>query len=150
MKRQIINKGLRVPAADSEGLRTLTSHDIETRAVHAARFHENWISGHPRVKRSQKFTVKDTINPNRLTCVRFLKSRKGELVLTVVNGRVIMCWEVPLGLRTEPLKIAQWDELDLGFIVDIVVNEDPNSPALFAIAVHTALERYNHSLVERF
>lgn len=122
--------------ASGKDIRTLASHDLETRAVHAARFHENWTCGHPEIKRSLTFSAQPTGSTSAVTIIKFLPSRNGELLLTVTNRHKLRCWDVSLGLMAGPVKVAEWAE-EPATVTDIVVNQDSTSPALFAALTHS-------------
>jgi len=152
MKRHIIDKGLPVPAiTGSTDLKEISSQHLEARAVHAAKFHENWYSTRPKPRRIVEFDSAATIevpfivggagggaggvpimesSPSKVsvTQVLFLPGRNGEFVVTAA-GRCVTCWEVPLD-GSGAYRVAEWTS-DRP-IEEMVVNEDPKHPVQLA------------------
>lgn len=130
LKRHVIEKGLPLPAPEAD-LKSLSSNHLESRAIHAAKFHENWYSNHPKPRRIIDFVpgngepdpAVDNERP-RVTAVKqvlFLPGRNGEFVVTAV-GRSVICWEVPLD-GSGAYRIAEWKSH--GDIEQLIANEDP-------------------------
>ncbi|KAI0085102.1 hypothetical protein BDY19DRAFT_897406 [Irpex rosettiformis] len=132
VKRHVIGKGLPIPAAHSaSGIKALSAKHLEARAVHVAKFNDNWSSAQPQPRGAVEFSV-DTVNaegnPVAVKEVIFLKGRCGEF-LVVWAGDTIECWEVPLD-GSGAYRIATWT--DQGGIRQVVVNEDPKHPTEIA------------------
>ncbi|GBE80654.1 hypothetical protein BKA93DRAFT_801705 [Sparassis latifolia] len=132
MKRHVIAKGLPVPAADVD-LRVFSAEHLEARAVHAAKFHDNWCSPQPKPRHSIEFHAErclpDELPQDLKTTVKhvfFLPGRNGEFLVTVV-GRVITCWEVPLD-GSGAYRVAEW--VSSSRVEQAVVNEDPKNEAV--------------------
>ncbi|KZT10767.1 uncharacterized protein LAESUDRAFT_741181 [Laetiporus sulphureus 93-53] len=132
MKRHIIDRGLPVPAADKD-IQKFSAEHLEARAVHAARFHENWCSPKPKARQRIEFQA-DTIlcneNPElhktTVSNVSFLSGQNGEFLVTAVE-RVITCWEVPLD-GSGTYRVADW--VCSKKVEQLIVNEDPKSEAV--------------------
>lgn len=136
MKRHVIDKGLPVPAADVD-IKAFSAEHLEARAVHAAKFHDNWCSPEPRPRRTLEFSADACLTDeapaqHRSTINRlfFLPGRNGEFVVTV-SSRVIACWEVPLD-GSGAYRVAEW--VSETKIEQVVVNEDPKSEGVLAYA----------------
>ncbi|KAI0916415.1 hypothetical protein AcW1_008854 [Taiwanofungus camphoratus] len=134
MKRHVIDKGLPVPAAGID-LKTFSAEHLEARAVHAARFHENWCSPQPKPRRSIEFHAakclpEETPEQHRPTVsqVLFLPGCNGEFLVTLV-GRTITCWEVPLD-GSGAYRVAEW--VSSQKVDQIIVNEEAGSRAVLA------------------
>ncbi|EMD37639.1 hypothetical protein CERSUDRAFT_94639 [Gelatoporia subvermispora B] len=151
LKRHVVDQGLPVPAAASD-LQSLSAEHLESRVIHALRFHENWNAAQPKVQRSIKF---DTDVPScetelegegeggcaedvprmprtlQVKQVLFLPGRNGDFVLTLTE-RTIACWEVPLD-GSDAYRIAVWENAVP--IDQMVVNEDPTHEAVLAFTV---------------
>lgn len=134
MKRHVIDRGLPVPAADAD-LKAFSAEHLEARAVHAARFHDNWCSSKPKATRKIEFRADrpllDDLNYQNGTSVSqifFLPGRNGEFLVTAV-GRVITCWEVPLD-GSGAYRVAEW--VSSKKIDQLVMNEDPRHPVVLA------------------
>ncbi|OBZ70872.1 hypothetical protein A0H81_09140 [Grifola frondosa] len=147
LKRHIIDRGLPVPAADAN-LRAFSAGDLEARAVHAAKLHENWYSAHPRYRQSIEFQADrilpdDYVDKHKSTVsqVLFLKGHNGELLVTVVD-RIITCWEVPLD-GSGAYRVAEW--VSRTKIEQVVVNDDPKSDMVLAFATKDSI---HHTTVE--
>lgn len=125
VKRHVVDKGLPIPAAHSaNGIKALSAQHLEARAVHAAKFNDNWYSAQPKPRGAIEFFVDAKTpegNPVAVKEVIFLKGRCGEF-LVVWAGETIECWEVPLD-GSGAYRIATWTEQ--GQIQQVVVNEDP-------------------------
>jgi len=132
MKRHIIDRGLPVPAGSSD-IKALSSEHLEARAVHAAKFHENWYSPRPAPRRSIEFRgAKFNIEKPANTIIRqvlFLPGRNGELLLSTA-GKVMTCWEVPLG-GSGAYPVAEW--VSEAEIEQMIVNEDVGKHAHVAV-----------------
>ncbi|RDX47873.1 hypothetical protein OH76DRAFT_1405425 [Lentinus brumalis] len=135
IKRHVVEEGLPVPAAAVADLKALTAEHLETRAVHAASFHENWNSAHPLVKNTLEFCAVNYLddqlpdeNRSAVTHVSFLPGRNGQYLITAV-GRVLTCWEVPLG-ESEAYRVAEW--VSAKKIEQVIVNEDPKAEVVVA------------------
>ncbi|TFK91355.1 hypothetical protein K466DRAFT_515555 [Polyporus arcularius HHB13444] len=135
IKRHVVEEGLPVPAAAVADLKALTAEHLETRAVHAASFHENWNSAHPVVKNTLEFCAVNYLddqlpdeNRSAVTHVSFLPGRNGQYLITAV-GRVLTCWEVPLG-ESEAYRVAEW--VSAKKIEQVIVNEDPKAEVVVA------------------
>ena len=130
VKRDVIGKGLAVPAVDTD-LQELSAEQIETRAVHAAKFHENWYSKHPSPRHSLEFEVsspsQEDLSASLFCSVQellFLRSRNGEYIITLA-ANVISCWEVPLD-GSEAYCVAQHKAIpETMKFRQVIVNEDP-------------------------
>ena len=127
LKRHVIEKGLPVPAAPDMDLKALSSNHLETRTVHAAKFHENWYSTNPKPRRIIEFQPETCIpEPEEqkpkvaVTQVLFLPGRNGEYIVTAV-GKTVTCWEVPLD-GSGAYRIAEWKSH--GDVEQIIANED--------------------------
>jgi len=137
IKRHVIDRGLPIPAAASD-LRGLSAEHLETRVIHAARFHENWNSAQPKPRRLIKFdadeapeAVSEEDPPRQSSLVKqvlFLPGRSGEYVVTLVE-RTISCWEVPLD-GSGAYRVAVWENPSA--VDQIVVNEDSKHDAALA------------------
>ncbi|KAL4243869.1 hypothetical protein ABKN59_010758 [Abortiporus biennis] len=139
MKRQVIDKGLPVPASVDADLKEISAQHLEARAVHAAKFHENWYSSRPTPRRSIEFAAEvpfpDSVtfsenHPPKFVVrqVRFLPGRNGEVIVTSVN-RFVTCWEVPLD-GSGAYRIAEWQAPRS--VEQLLVNEDPRHPVQLA------------------
>ena len=135
IKRHVIEEGLPVPAAAVADLKALTVEQIEARAVHAASFHDNWTSARPVAKKTLEFCAVnylDDVLPEEhrsaVTNVSFLPGREGQFLITAV-GRVLTCWEVPLG-ESEAYRIAEW--VSTRKIEQVIVNDDPKAEVVLA------------------
>lgn len=134
MKRLVIDRGLPVPAADAD-LKLLSAEHLEARAVHAARFHDNWCSPQPRPTRRIEFRADKCLpdevpdsHPTNVNQVLFLPRHSGEFLVTVV-GRVITCWEIPLD-GSGAYRVAEW--VSSKKVDQVVINEDPKHEAILA------------------
>lgn len=137
VKRHVIDKGLPVPAAAS-GIKALSAKHLEARAVHAAKFNDNWYSAQPKPRGAVEFQVGAAISDGTSAAVKevlFLRGRCGEFLLTL-TGKTIECWEVPLD-GSGAYRIAEWTD-DHG-IEQLVVNQDPMHDVEVAyLAIDTA------------
>ncbi|KAI0630408.1 hypothetical protein C8Q77DRAFT_1064119 [Trametes polyzona] len=144
MKRHVVQKGLPIPAASVADLKALDAAHLEARAVHAARFHENWNSPHPTARKAIEFsalTYLDDQLPDDAPCavshLSFLPGRNGKYLITVV-GRVLTCWEVPLG-ETEAYRVAEW--IAAKRIEQVIVNDEPGSEIVLAyVSAHATTQ----------
>ncbi|KAI0663468.1 hypothetical protein C8Q70DRAFT_950020 [Cubamyces menziesii] len=142
MKRHVVQKGLPIPAASIADLKALDAEHLEARAVHAARFHDNWNSAHPVSKKAIEFSAvtylddalpDESYSRSSVTHLSFLPGRNGKYLVSVV-GRVLTCWEVPLG-ETEAYAVAEW--VASRKIEQVIVNDDPQAEVVLAyIAAH--------------
>ncbi|KAH9947000.1 hypothetical protein B0H21DRAFT_741288, partial [Amylocystis lapponica] len=144
MKRHVIDKGLPVPAADAD-IKAFSAEHLEARAVHAARFHENWCSPAPRPRRTLEFNADRTLpeelpeqHRGTIDKVLFLAGRNGEFLVTV-TGRVITCWEVPLD-GSGAYRVAEW--ISGKRVEQVIANEDPKSEAVLAFVTGEAAEQH--------
>ncbi|KAI0692024.1 hypothetical protein C8T65DRAFT_670163 [Cerioporus squamosus] len=135
IKRHVVEEGLPVPAAAVADLKALTAEHLEARAVHAASFHENWNSAHPVAKKTLEFCAVNYLddqlpddNRSAVTHVSFLPGRNGQYLITAV-GRVLTCWEVPLG-ESEAYRVAEW--VSAQKIEQVIVNDDPKAEVVVA------------------
>ncbi|CDO77102.1 hypothetical protein BN946_scf184501.g7 [Trametes cinnabarina] len=137
MKRHVVQKGLPIPAASLDDLKALDAEHLEARAVHAARFHDNWHSPHPVSKKTVEFSAvmymddalpEEGYGQSAVTHVSFLPGRNGKYLVTAV-GRMLTCWEVPLG-ESEAYPVAEW--IAARKIEQVVVNDDPKSDVVLA------------------
>ncbi|KAI0823690.1 hypothetical protein BC628DRAFT_1382841 [Trametes gibbosa] len=148
MKRHVVQKGLPIPAASVADLKALDAAHLETRAVHAAKFHDNWNSPHPVAKKTIEFSALSYLDdqlPDDTHCavshVSFLPGRNGKYLITVV-GRVLTCWEIPLG-ESEAYRVAEW--IAVRRIEQVIVNDDPKSDIVLAyVSTHAT----NQGVVE--
>ncbi|KAI0687901.1 hypothetical protein BC835DRAFT_1285891 [Cytidiella melzeri] len=127
VKRHVIDKGLPVPAA-STGIKAFSSQHLESRAVHAAKFNDNWYSAQPKPRGAIEFQVnifQPDGSPYAVRQVVFLKGRCGEFLLTLA-WNTIECWEIPLD-GSGAYRIAEWT--DEQGIEQILVNDDPKHAA---------------------
>lgn len=139
VKRHVIDRGLPVPAASTTGIKALSAQHLESRAVHAAKFNDNWYSPHPKPRGAIEFSlegVEPDGTPASVRKVLFLKGRSGEFLVTLAR-KTIECWEVPLD-GSGAYRIAEWT--DEHGIEQLLVNEDPNHPAEIAYVGKDALE----------
>ncbi|KAI0645748.1 hypothetical protein C8Q79DRAFT_911550 [Trametes meyenii] len=135
MKRHVVQKGLPIPAASVADLKALNAEHLEARTVHASRFHDNWYSAHPVAKKAIEFSAAPYMD-NQLpeedkpavTHLSFLPGRNGKYLITAV-GRILTCWEVPLG-ESEAYRVAEW--VASRKIEQVVVNDDPNGHVVLA------------------
>ncbi|KAM5540282.1 hypothetical protein V8D89_006101 [Ganoderma adspersum] len=142
MKRHVIQKGLPIPAAAIGDLRALTAEHLEARAVHAAHFHNNWSSPHPVARKAVEFCAVNYLDDElpdeqraAVTHVSFLPGRNGQYLITAV-GRVLTCWEIPLG-ESEAYRVAEW--VSARRIEQVVVNDDPKAEVVVAyVSEHPA------------
>ena len=135
MKRHVIQKGLPIPAAAVGDLRALTAEHLEARAVHAAHFHDNWSSVHPKARKAVEFCAVNYLDDElpdeqraAVTHVSFLPGRNGQYLITAV-GRVLTCWEIPLG-ESEAYRVAEW--VSARRIEQVVANDDPKAEVVVA------------------
>ncbi|KAI0325549.1 hypothetical protein GY45DRAFT_1340021 [Cubamyces sp. BRFM 1775] len=100
MKRHVMQKGLPIPAASLDDLKALDAEHLEARAVHAAKFHDNWNAPHPVSKKAVECSAVmylDDVLPEEgygqsaVTHLSFLPGRNGKHLITAV-GRVLACW----------------------------------------------------------
>ncbi|KAI0063497.1 hypothetical protein BV25DRAFT_379153 [Artomyces pyxidatus] len=135
------DRKLPVPASTAD-LKSLSAKELEVRAIHAARFHQNWSSSNPRPKRSIEFltrkdmsSVDDDVlqetHPHPVSRIYFPAGYNGELVITVERMRVV-CWEVPLG-GSEAFMLAERTIPQDAIIDGLVVNEDPDNEAILVL-----------------
>lgn len=113
-----------MPAAKF-GIQSFSAEHLETRAVHAAKLHDNWYSKHPKPRQAVEFQldrVDDDEHPPKVDQVLFLPGRSGEFLVTLAGG-VITCWEVPMD-GSGAYQIARWDHDNA--VEQIIVNQDPN------------------------
>ncbi|KAH9892626.1 hypothetical protein C8Q73DRAFT_66158 [Cubamyces lactineus] len=150
MKRHVVQKGLPIPAASIADLKALDAEHLEARAVHAAKFHENWNSAHPVSKKAIEFSAvtylddalpDESYSRSSVTHLSFLPGRNGKYLVTVV-GRVLTCWEVPLG-ETEAYAVAEW--VASRRIEQVIVNDDPKAEVVLA---YVAAHPQAHGVVE--
>ena len=142
MKRHVIQKGLPIPAAAIGDLRALTAEHLEARAVHAAHFHDNWSSPHPVARKAVEFCAVNYLDDElpdeqraAVTHISFLPGRNGQYLITAV-GRVLTCWEIPLG-ESEAYRVAEW--VSARRIEQVVVNDDPKAEVVVAyVSEHPA------------
>ena len=140
MKRHVIQKGLPVPAAAATDLKALSAEGLEARAVHASRFHDNWNSPHPAARAAVEFSAskyRDDELPEEhhaaVSHLAFLPGYNGQYLVTAV-GRVLTCWEVPLG-ESEAYRVAEW--VSPRRIEQVIVNDDPKGEVVLAyISAH--------------
>ena len=133
MKKHVIDKGLPVPAAAGIEAVSASAVDLESRTVHAAKFHENWYSDRPTVRRSIVFHDEYHESASERPPVRqvlFLPGRDGQYLVTVTRWTII-CWEVPLQ-GGQAYRVAEWPCEPFHHIEKVVVNEDPESKATLA------------------
>ncbi|KAI0266722.1 hypothetical protein BC834DRAFT_873215 [Gloeopeniophorella convolvens] len=135
LKHQVIDRRLPVPASIAD-LKALSSQELEVRAIHASRFHENWCSSRPRSRRNVEFRVREVesdentppklsdVHPHPISQVLFPTGHNGELIITVEQSRVA-CWEVPFE-GSEAFLIAE-RHLPDRVIDGLVVNDDPEN-----------------------
>lgn len=135
MKRHVVQKGLPIPAASVADLKALDAAHLEARAVHAVKFDDNWNSPHPAARKAIEFSAltlgDDKLpadNQTAVSHVAFLPGRNGKYLITVV-GRVLTCWEVPLG-ESEAYRVAEWTSART--IEQVIVNDDPQSGIVLA------------------
>ena len=131
VKRHVIDRGLPVPAASVGGIKALSAQHLESRAIHAAKFNDNWYSSHPKPRGAIEFMlegVEPDGAPVPVRQVLFLKGRSGEFLATLA-GKSIVVWEVPLD-GSGAYRVAEW--MDEHGIEQLVVNEDPNHPVELA------------------
>ncbi|KAI0373990.1 hypothetical protein BV20DRAFT_1011942 [Pilatotrama ljubarskyi] len=148
MKRHVVEKGLPIPAASVADLKALDAEHLEARAVHAAKFHDNWNSAHPKTRKTIEFSALTYLddqlpedNQSAVSHVVFLPGRNGQYLITVV-GRVLTCWEVPLG-ESEAYRVAEW--IAARKIEQVIVNDDPKSDVVLAyVSAHAT----NQGVVE--
>lgn len=138
VKRHIINKGLPLPAARND-IRTLSAEHLETRTIHAAKFHDNWYSKRPAPQRAMEFCVKHPPEagreaPCKVSQVLFLPGRNGEFLIVLADG-IITCWEVPLD-GSEAYRFAEYEDARGNNIRQVIVNEDSTHPVQLAYFVH--------------
>ena len=130
VKRHVIDNGLPIPAIDTD-IRRLSAEHLEARAVHAAKFHDNWYSKQPAPRRAVEFRVErpsesgpgEVLQTNQVEQVLFLRGRNGEFLITLAGG-VITCWELPLD-GSEAYRVAE--HKDDQRIRQVLVNEDPKN-----------------------
>ncbi|KAI0779418.1 hypothetical protein C8Q74DRAFT_1258810 [Fomes fomentarius] len=136
IRRHVVEEGLPIPAATLADLKALTAEHLEARAVHAASFHANWNSAHPEARKAVEFCAErylddelpDNQHRSAVTHVSFLPGRNGEYLITAV-GRVLTCWEIPLG-ESQAYRVAEW--VSAKKIEQIVVNDDPKAEVTLA------------------
>ncbi|KAL7281655.1 hypothetical protein ACG7TL_004972 [Trametes sanguinea] len=132
MKRHIIQKGLPIPAATVADLKALDAEHLEARTVHATKFHNNWNSPRPVSKKAVEFSAvmytEEGHGQSAVTHVSFLPGRNGKYLVTVI-GRVLTCWEVPLG-ESEAYPVAEW--IAATKIEQVVMNDDPHGDTVLA------------------
>ncbi|KZT66335.1 hypothetical protein DAEQUDRAFT_730309 [Daedalea quercina L-15889] len=139
IKRHIINRGLPVPAGDMN-LWMLSAEQLEVRAVHASKFHDNWCSSNPTARHTLSFVADqclpdETLELHKSTVshVAFLPGYSGQFLVTVV-GRIIACWEVPFD-GSGVYRVA--DHISHHPIEHLIVNEDKDSEATLAYLTGT-------------
>ncbi|KDQ55883.1 hypothetical protein JAAARDRAFT_159340 [Jaapia argillacea MUCL 33604] len=146
MKRHVIDKGLPVPALKSADIKGLSSRELESRAIHAARFHDNWSSAKPIPRNTLTFDATEPSHPDpptddattSETCqdvkqVLFLPGHSGQLMVSVLESG-ITCWEVPLdGSKAFP--VAHWTNGDSSPVSKVITNDHPDSLATLAVQV---------------
>lgn len=111
-------------------MKMLSAEHLEARAVHAAKFHDNWYSKRPTPRRAVEFHVEyppidDPDGPRQsfaVDQVLFLRGRNGEFLVTVAGG-IITCWEVPLD-GSEAYRVAEFRDFNNAKIRQVIVNED--------------------------
>ncbi|TFY59498.1 hypothetical protein EVG20_g7773 [Dentipellis fragilis] len=145
LKRHVIDRNIPIPGYPGD-LKSLSSKDLEIRALHATRFQENWCSNRPRTKRCFQFNVDDSDDadanaagasltrehPAPVSHVLFVPGSNGELIITVSGTSCITCWEVPLS-GSESFIVAE-SKMPKNHIIDgIAVNTDPKSEGLLAV-----------------
>lgn len=141
LKHQIIDRKLPVPAFIAD-LKSLSSKELETRAIHASRFHRNWSSSHPRSRRSVEFRAREPtieevsslqlpdVYPHPISQVLFPAGYNGELLITVEQNRVA-CWEVPFE-GSEAFLVAERCIPDC--VIDgLVVNDDSDNEGMLIV-----------------
>ncbi|KAI0744146.1 hypothetical protein C8Q80DRAFT_1185309 [Daedaleopsis nitida] len=135
IRRHVVEEGLPIPAAALTDLKGLSAEHLEARAVHAASFHANWNSAHPDSAKAVEFSAVSYLDDelpdehrSAVTHVSFLPGRNGEFLVTVV-GRVLTCWEVPLG-ESAAYRVAEW--VSTMKIEQVLVNDDPKAEVTLA------------------
>ena len=133
IKKHVIDKGLPVPAAEGIKATAVSAVDLESRAVHAAKFHENWYSDRPTPRKTIVFHdehLSPTSERFPVRQVLFLPGRNGQYLATA-SKRAVTCWEVPLD-GVDAYKVAEWHCEPHLCVEKLVVNEDPKSSATVA------------------
>ncbi|TFY80896.1 hypothetical protein EWM64_g3109 [Hericium alpestre] len=155
LKHHILDKSIPLPTPIAD-IPLLTAKELEICALHAARFHGNWCSDHPRPRRCVEFQIHKSededappqvepeglsrAHPHAVSQVIFLPGRNGELLITVSGMNRVVCWEVPLR-GSEAFVVAE-RTLPFGRKLDgLIVNEDPSNEAMLVLAHSMALTR---------
>ncbi|KAI0044230.1 hypothetical protein FA95DRAFT_1574617 [Auriscalpium vulgare] len=143
LRRHVIDKRLPFPSPNAD-LKSLSAKELEVRALHAARFQQNWCSPAPRPRGGIEFQARHMetdesaalleAHPHPISQVLFPSGHNGELVLTVEKARIV-CWEVPFG-GSEAFMVAERSLPDAA-IGGVVVNDEPGSPAMLVVGYTT-------------
>jgi hypothetical protein len=141
LKHHIIDRKLPVPAFIAD-LKFLSAKELETRAIHASRFHRNWSSSHPRSRRSVEFRAREPtieevsslqlpdVYPHPISQVLFLTGYNGEFLITVEQSRVA-CWEIPFE-GSQAYLVAERCIPDC--VIDgLVVNDDSDNEGMLIV-----------------
>ena len=136
-RRDILDKGLPLPGPHCD-MGSLSTKDIRNRAIHAAKFHDDWHSSKPTPYRAIEFRLRHASSPDSVESnlsqvpsvdqIFFLPRQNGQYIVILAGG-VLSCWEVPLEGSTAYL-VAEHREASA--IKEIVVNDDPTHKAVLA------------------
>ncbi|TFY55727.1 hypothetical protein EVJ58_g8065 [Rhodofomes roseus] len=162
IKRHILDRGLPIPAGGTD-LKMLSAEQLEARAVHAAKFHDNWCSANPTARHTLSFSAdqylpEETLESHKSTVshIAFLPGCSGQFLVTVV-GRIITCWEVPFDgsgayriadyvspLQVEQLVINEDSEAEgtLAYLTGSPAQNDP------AVVVALSLDKFHGQFLE--
>jgi len=145
LKHHVIDRRIPVPAFNYD-IKSLSAKELEVRALHAARFHQNWCSPYPRPRRCIEFQIEQTddennttlsstlsvVDPNPVTQVVFLPGFNGELLITLSGSHRVACWEIPLG-SSQAFLIAERTLPENCTVEGLVPNDDPKSDAMLVV-----------------
>ncbi|TFK53704.1 hypothetical protein OE88DRAFT_1272741 [Heliocybe sulcata] len=110
---------------------SLSQKELEQRVVHAAEFHQNWLSQNLSIRESTIFSTKRSTADRETDVVHILPGRNAEYILTISDWREVELWEVPLrGSRV--LRLATLRSMNRT-LCGVACNDDPDSEGIFCM-----------------
>ncbi|KAF8661383.1 hypothetical protein AX16_001476 [Volvariella volvacea WC 439] len=142
LHREVLRRGLPIPKLEGRHWSSLVSGDVERSIINALRLWRNWSSSDPRPLRRLSFMAPPA---SKILALHFLAKGRGRWLLCLS-----MDMTTPPGQEQRTIHLKCWDleesptccvaSRDLRQFPSLVVNSDPNSPAMLAIRTALGIE----------
>ena len=132
-RQHVLEQHIPYPDLGETPLSDLSADELESLTRRAASLRQNWTSPKPTPRRQRSFNTPSEPSP-RIIFLQFLPARSNRWLISVrmtaqPRTYLLQCWDVT---SDEPRCVAELMHAD-GPYGGVVLNSDPNSPAVLAL-----------------